>query len=94
MSLFWFEERSSIPLQHSIEVENALYALPSIIDAAAVSVPDRRLGELVAAVVATKPSYHGTITEADVIKGVKSMLPAYAVPVLVLVQSEPLGESR
>ena len=81
-----------LSLQHSIEVENALYALPSIIEAAAVSVPDRRLGELVAAVVATKPSFHGTLTEEDVINGVKSLLPAYAVPVMVLIQSEALGK--
>ena len=42
---------------HSTEVENALYALDARIrDAAAVSVPDARLGELVAAVVSVAPS--------------------------------------
>jgi acyl-CoA synthetase (AMP-forming)/AMP-acid ligase II len=36
---------------HSTTVENALYEHPEIIDAAAVGLPDNRLGELVAAVV-------------------------------------------
>ena len=53
---------------HSTEVENALYADDHILDAAAVSVPDARLGELVAAVVATKPQYKGRVSEEEVIE--------------------------
>ncbi|KAL5512438.1 hypothetical protein ACEPAG_3430 [Sanghuangporus baumii] len=72
----------------STEVENALYADERILDAAAVSVPDPRLGELVAAVVATKPHYKGQVAEEEVIENARKLLPAHAVPVLVLVQDE------
>lgn len=45
-------------------VENALYADPRIMEAAAVGVPDQRLGELVAAVVSIKPAHRGLVTES------------------------------
>ena len=48
-------------------MENALYADHRLMDAAAVSVPDKRLGELVAAVVATKPAFKGQVSEESVI---------------------------
>ena len=48
-------------------MENAVYADERLIDVAAVSVPDRRLGELVAVVVATKEAFHGKVTEEEVI---------------------------
>jgi len=73
---------------HSVEVENALYADERIMDAAAVSVPDRRLGELVAAVVSIKHAFHGKVTEASVIDHSRKLLPAHAVPVMVLLQEE------
>lgn len=37
-------------------------------DAAAVSVPDKRLGELVAAVVSTKPHFRGQVSEEEIIE--------------------------
>lgn len=49
--------------QDSVSVENALYADPRVLEAAAVGVPDERLGELVAAVVSIKPAYQGYVTE-------------------------------
>ncbi|KLO09667.1 acetyl-CoA synthetase-like protein [Schizopora paradoxa] len=73
---------------HSVEVENALYADHRIFDAAAVSVPDKRLGELVAAVVATKPSFKGSVTEESVLEVAKQHLPSHAIPVMILVQDE------
>ncbi|KAG6867798.1 hypothetical protein C0993_010968 [Termitomyces sp. T159_Od127] len=51
----------------SVAVENALYHDPRISEAAAVGVPDGRLGELVAAVVSVKPAYRGTVTGASLI---------------------------
>lgn len=54
-------------IQDSVSVENALYADPRISEAAAVGVPDERLGELVAAVVSVKPPFHGRVTEAALI---------------------------
>ncbi|KAH8113106.1 long-chain-fatty-acid-CoA ligase [Phellopilus nigrolimitatus] len=70
------------------EVENALYADERILDAAAVSLPDKRLGELVAAVVTTKPHFCGQVKEEEVIAIAKKSLPLHAVPVMVLVQDE------
>lgn len=49
--------------QASLSVENALYADPRVMEAAAVGVPDPRLGELVAAVVRVKPEFRGQVTE-------------------------------
>ena len=77
--------------QHSTEVENALYADERILDAAAVSVPDKRLGELVAAVVATREHFKGQVTEESVIENASRRLPKHAVPVMVLVQEELIG---
>lgn len=51
--------------QDSVTVENALYSDPRVLEAAAVGVPDERLGELVAAVVSIKPAYQGYVTEAS-----------------------------
>ncbi|KAG6844698.1 hypothetical protein H0H87_004574 [Tephrocybe sp. NHM501043] len=51
----------------SVSVENALYRDPRILEAAAVGVPDERLGELVAAVVSVKSAHQGTVTEASLI---------------------------
>lgn len=48
-------------------MENALYADPRIMEAAAVGVPDERLGELVAAVVSVKPAFQERVTEASLI---------------------------
>ncbi|KAE9399485.1 acetyl-CoA synthetase-like protein [Gymnopus androsaceus JB14] len=73
----------------SISVENALYADPRILEAAAVGVPDKRLGELVAAVVSVKPTHTGKVTESSLIEGVRKRLPPFAVPVMILVREEP-----
>lgn len=51
----------------SVTVENALYADKRVIEAAAVAVPDERLGELVAAVVFVKPEDREQVTEDSLI---------------------------
>ena len=48
-------------------VENALYADPRVLEAAAVGVPDERLGELVVAIVSLRPAYIGQVTEEALI---------------------------
>lgn len=53
--------------QDSVSVENALYSDERVLEVAAVGVPDKRLGELVAAVVSIKPAFHGKVTEASLI---------------------------
>lgn len=53
-------------------MENALYADPRVHEAAAVGVPDGRLGELVTAVVSVKPQYRANVTESALIAGARS----------------------
>ncbi|KNZ77743.1 2-succinylbenzoate--CoA ligase [Termitomyces sp. J132] len=74
----------------SVSVENALYRDSRILEAAAVGVPDDRLGELVAAVVSVKSAYRGSVTEASLIRLAKKYLPRFAVPVMIVVFNEPL----
>ncbi|KAF7433422.1 hypothetical protein PC9H_005374 [Pleurotus ostreatus] len=73
----------------SVSVENALYADPGVAEAAAIGVPDKRLGELVAAVVSVKPSYIGQVTEESLIQTARKKLPRFAVPVMIIVQEHP-----
>lgn len=55
---------------HSTTVENALHEHPEINDVAAIGVPDARLGELVAAIVAITPG--SKLTEKSVIAFAKT----------------------
>jgi acyl-CoA synthetase (AMP-forming)/AMP-acid ligase II len=41
------------------------------LEAAAVGVPDKRLGEVVAAIVCVKPAFRGQVSEEDVIAGAR-----------------------
>ncbi|RDB16970.1 2-succinylbenzoate--CoA ligase [Hypsizygus marmoreus] len=73
----------------SVSVENALYEDSRVLEAAAVGVPDERLGELVAAVVSVKPAFQGAVTEAALIALARKRLPRFAVPVMIVVLDEP-----
>ena len=53
-------------------MENALYDDPRVHEAAAVGVPDERLGELVTAVVSIKPAYWNSVDEAVLLAGVRN----------------------
>ncbi|KAF9463754.1 hypothetical protein BDZ94DRAFT_588309 [Collybia nuda] len=77
----------------SVTVENALYAEPAVLEAAAVGIPDLRLGELVAAVVTLKASFHGKLTEKDLIATASKSLPRFAVPIMVLIHGEPFDHT-
>ncbi|GLB37044.1 putative AMP-binding enzyme C-terminal domain [Lyophyllum shimeji] len=74
----------------SVSVENALYKDPRVLEAAAVGVPDERLGELVAAVVSIKPAFQGSVTETALIALARKHLPRFAVPVMIVVLDRPL----
>lgn len=52
-------------------MENALYFDERLSEAAAVGVPDAKLGELVTALVTTKPEYHGKVKESELIELVR-----------------------
>jgi len=69
----------------STTVENAVYDDPRVLDCAAVAVPDPKLGELVAVIVTAKDAYKGQLTEQDVIKRSRKLLPAFAVPVMAVI---------
>ena len=56
----------------SSTVENALHADEGVLEAAAVAVPDERLGELPAAVVAVKKEHCHRVTEEGLIKLARS----------------------
>ncbi|KAG7440416.1 long-chain-fatty-acid-CoA ligase [Guyanagaster necrorhizus] len=70
----------------SVSVENALYTEPGVLEAAAVGVPDKRLGELVTALVTLKPSYRGRITEKKLLETARKLLPKFAIPVMIVLQ--------
>ncbi len=73
---------------YCVEVEDALYAHPSIMDAAVVGIPDHVLGEEVGAVVQVAP---GRETSADELKThVGNLIAAFKVPVEVEFRTEPL----
>lgn len=73
---------------YCIEVENALYDHPAIMDASVVGIPHKILGEEVGAVVQIKPGKQ--VTE-DVLRAhVASQLAAFKVPVRILFQDQPL----
>ena len=73
---------------YCIEVEDALYEHPAVMDVALVGVPHRTLGEEPGAVVCLCPG--ATATEEELRAYVSERLAAFKVPVRVLFQTEPL----
>jgi long-chain acyl-CoA synthetase len=73
---------------YCVEVENALYEHPAVMDAAIVGIPHRTLGEEPGAVVTLKDG--GKATEADLRGFVAERLAAFKVPVRVLFWPETL----
>ncbi|KAF9520337.1 hypothetical protein BS47DRAFT_1335956 [Hydnum rufescens UP504] len=69
-----------------VGVENALYGDDRVSLCAVVGVPDARLGELPAAVVYLRPNARAT--EQELIESVRSHLPAFAVPVMIMFSKE------
>jgi long-chain acyl-CoA synthetase len=73
---------------YCVEVEDALYSHPAIMDAAVVGIPHRVLGEEVGAVVQVKP---GTaVDEPTLRRHVAARLAAFKVPVRIVLRDEPL----
>ena len=73
---------------YCIEVEEALYQHPAIMDAAVIGLPHRTLGEEPAAVVTLKPDQDAT--EDEIRAFVASRIAAFKVPVRVAITHEQL----
>ena len=73
---------------YCIEVENALYDHPAVMDAAVVGIPHKTLGEEPGAVVTLKPG--AAASESDLRAFVAERLAAFKVPVKVLFWNETL----
>jgi long-chain acyl-CoA synthetase len=74
---------------YSTEVEEALYAHPSVLEAAVFSIPDERWGESVHAVVVPRES-----VDPDTLKEhCRSLIAGYKVPKTIDIRSDPLPKS-
>jgi long-chain acyl-CoA synthetase len=73
---------------YCVEVENALYEHPAVIDAAIVAIPHHSLGEEPGAVVTLKPG--ATVAEAELRAFVAERLAAFKVPVKIVFSPEML----
>ncbi|MBE7218238.1 MAG: AMP-binding protein [Caulobacteraceae bacterium] len=73
---------------YCIEVEDALYDHPAVMDAAVIGLPHPQLGEEPAAVVTLKPGM--AASEGELREHVAARLAAYKVPVRVVIRDETL----
>jgi long-chain acyl-CoA synthetase len=73
---------------YCVEVEDALYSHPAVMDAAVIGIPHRVLGEEVGAVVQVKPG--AAVDETALRHHVGERLAAFKVPVRILLRQEPL----
>ncbi len=73
---------------YCIEVENALYEHPAIMDAAVVGIPHKVLGEEVGAVVQVKPDMNTTQDELRAFAAQR--IAGFKVPVEIQIQRDPL----
>jgi long-chain acyl-CoA synthetase len=73
---------------YCVEVEDALYSHPGVMDAAVIGIPHRVLGEEVGAVVQVTPGARPG--EDELKRHVASRLAAFKVPVRIVIRQDPL----
>ena len=73
---------------YCVEVEDALYGHPGVMDAAVIGRPHHILGEEVVAVVQAAPG--ATVDEAALIAHCRAHIAPFKVPVMVQIRTEPL----
>ena len=73
---------------YCVEVEDALYSHPAVMDAAVIGIPHRVLGEEVGAVVQVTPG--AELSEAALQRHVAERLAAFKVPVRIVLRDAPL----
>jgi long-chain acyl-CoA synthetase len=76
---------------YSIEVENALYTHPAVLEAAVIGIPDEQWGESVHAVIVLKPGMQAT--QEELIEHARRQIAGYKVPRSLEFFSEPLPKS-
>jgi len=74
------------------EVEDVLYAHPSVMEAAVVGIPDEKWIELVVGVIFKKES-GGEVTEEDLINFCKGKIAGYKIPKKIVFLKEPLPKN-
>jgi long-chain acyl-CoA synthetase len=73
---------------YCVEVEDALYSHPAVMDAAVIGLPHKTLGEEVGAMVQVTPE--ADVRAEDLMAQVAGRLAAFKVPVRIELLSEPL----
>jgi long-chain acyl-CoA synthetase len=76
---------------YTTEVENALYAHPAVLEAAAFGIPDDKWGEAVHAEVVPRPGV--SVTGDELIAHARTLIAGYKVPRSVNVRAEALPKS-
>jgi acyl-CoA synthetase (AMP-forming)/AMP-acid ligase II len=76
---------------YSVEVEEALYAHPAVLEAAVIGVPSEEWGEAVHAVVVLKPDQQ--LGEADLIAHCREYIAGYKCPKSITFSAEQLPKS-
>lgn len=76
---------------YSAEVENAIFAHPSVAECAVIGLPDEKWGERVTAILHLKPE--SALTESDLIAHCRTMIGGYKVPRQVIFSADPLPRS-
>lgn len=76
---------------YCVEVEDALYSHPDIMDAAVIGLPHRVLGEEVGAMVQVRPN--ASVNEEDLKSHVASKLAAFKVPIRIEFSKQPLSRN-
>ncbi len=76
---------------YSVEVENALYTHPAVLEAAIIGIPDERWGEAVHAVVVLRPGMQ--VSAEELIEHTRTQIAGYKVPRSIEFSTEALPKS-
>ncbi len=76
---------------YSVEVEQALYTHPAVLEAAVIGIPDERWGEAVHAVVVRKPGT--SVTSEELIAHARTQIAGYKVPRSISIRTEALPKN-
>jgi acyl-CoA synthetase (AMP-forming)/AMP-acid ligase II len=72
---------------YPVEVEDAIHNHPKVYDVAVIGIPDKRLGEIIGAVIDPKPGE--TLTEDEINSFLEQALPRYKRPRLIIFDKVP-----